>query len=110
MRGRLAAGRSPEEAAREVIASPEYAEQPFAAWDGPERLIVSADAIARNDGGEVGRPGDVARLGLLAAMGKLAVERASGARTQAARPEAARASARGSSLAGTGRARWKPCP
>jgi cyclase len=77
VRGRLAAGRSPEDAAREVIASPEYAEQPFAAWDGPERLIVSADAIARNDGGEVGRPGDVARLGLLAAMGKLAVERTS---------------------------------
>ena len=63
VRARLAAGRTPEEAAREVIASPEYAEQPFAAWDGPERLIVSADAIARNDGGEVGRPGDVARSG-----------------------------------------------
>ncbi len=76
VRSRLAAGRTPEEAAREVISSPDYAEQPFADWDGPERLIVSADAIARNDGGEVARPGDVARLGLLAAMGRLAVERA----------------------------------
>jgi cyclase len=79
VRSRLAAGRTPEEAAREVISSPDYAQQPFADWDGPERLIVSADAIARNDAGEVGRPGDVARLGLLAAMGRVAVERAAAA-------------------------------
>jgi len=76
VRERLASGRTPEEAAREVIASSEYAEQPFGGWDGPERLIVSADTIARNDAGEVGRPGDVARLGLLAAMGRLGLERA----------------------------------
>ena len=80
VRARLAAGRTPEEAARDVIASPDYAAQPFASWDGPERLIVSADTIARNDRGEVGRPGDVARLGLLAAMGAFAVERAGAGR------------------------------
>jgi glyoxylase-like metal-dependent hydrolase (beta-lactamase superfamily II) len=79
VRERLASGRTPEEAARDVISSPEYAEQPFADWDGPERLIVSADAIARNDAGEVGRPGDVARLGLLSAMGLFALERAAAA-------------------------------
>ena len=49
----------------------------FGDWDGPERLIVSADTIARNDAGEIGRPGDVARLGLLSAMGRLGLERAS---------------------------------
>ena len=37
VRARLAAGRTPEEAARDVISSPEYGEQPFAGWDGAER-------------------------------------------------------------------------
>jgi glyoxylase-like metal-dependent hydrolase (beta-lactamase superfamily II) len=76
VRERLAGGRSPEEAAREVIDSAEYQEQPFAEWEGAERLVVSADTIARNDRGEVARPGDVARIGLLSAMGRLAGERA----------------------------------
>ncbi len=79
VRARLASGRTPEEAARDVISSPEYGEQPFADWDGAERLIVNADTIARNDAGEVARPGDVARLGLLSAMGRLGQERASAA-------------------------------
>jgi glyoxylase-like metal-dependent hydrolase (beta-lactamase superfamily II) len=77
VRERLADGASPEQAARDVIASPEYEQQPFGEWEGPERLVVSADTIARNDRGEVGRPGDVARIGLLSAMGRLAGERAS---------------------------------
>ena len=37
---------------------------------------MSADTIARNDRGEIGRPGDVASIGLLSAMGRLAGERA----------------------------------
>ena len=76
VRERVAAGSTPEQAAHEVIASPDYERQPFAEWEGAERLIVSADTIARNDRGEIGRPGDVARIGLLSAMGRLAGERA----------------------------------
>jgi cyclase len=76
VRERLAGGSTPEQAAREIIASEEYGQQPFGEWEGPERLVVSADTIARNDRGDIGRPGNVARLGLLSAMGRLAGEHA----------------------------------
>jgi cyclase len=75
VRKRLAAGMTPEAAAREIVASPRYAEQPFGDWEGAERLVVSAASIARNDRGETGRVGGPARARLLADMGRLALER-----------------------------------
>ena len=75
VRERLRAGMTPEAAAREIIASPQYKQQPFGGWEGAERLVASADTIARNDRGETGRVGDLARIQLLAAMGRLANER-----------------------------------
>ncbi|MGB0095347.1 MAG: MBL fold metallo-hydrolase [Solirubrobacteraceae bacterium] len=77
VRERLGAGMTPAAAAREIIASPQYDEQPFGGWEGAERLVVSADTIARNDRGESGRVGDLAEIQLLAAMGRLANERPS---------------------------------
>jgi cyclase len=75
VRERLAAGMAPEEAAREILASPQYEQTAFGGWEGAERLVVSADTIARNDRSETERRGDLARIGLLAAMGQLANER-----------------------------------
>ena len=75
VRERLDAGMTPEAAAREIIAAPQYEQQPFGDWEGAERLVVSADTIARNDRGETGRVGEVAEIQLLAAMGRLANER-----------------------------------
>ena len=77
VRERLGAGMTPEAAAREIIVSPLYEQQPFGGWEGAERLVVSADTIARNDRGETGRVGDLAEIQLLAAMGRLANERSS---------------------------------
>lgn len=75
VRKRLAAGMTPEAAAREIVASPQYMRQPFSDWEGAERLVVSAATIARNDRGETGRVGGPARARLLAATGRLALER-----------------------------------
>jgi glyoxylase-like metal-dependent hydrolase (beta-lactamase superfamily II) len=75
VRERIGAGMTAEAAAREIIATPQYKRQPFGRWDAAERLVVSAETIARNDRGETGRLGDVARVRLLAAMGRLANER-----------------------------------
>ena len=77
VRERLGAGMTPEAAAREVIGSPQYQQQPFGGWPGAERLVVSADTIARNDRGQTGRVGDLAEIQLLAAMGRLANQRPS---------------------------------
>jgi hypothetical protein len=68
---------TPEAAAREIIASPSYEQGPFAAWEGAERLLVSADTIARNGRGETQRLGGLARIQLIAAMARLATERRS---------------------------------
>ena len=75
VREHLSAGMTPEAAAREIIASPLYEQRPFAAWEGAERLVVSADTIARNGRGETERLGGLARIQLIAAMGGLATER-----------------------------------
>jgi glyoxylase-like metal-dependent hydrolase (beta-lactamase superfamily II) len=75
VRERLRAGLDPDAAARDILRSPEFAAQPFARWDAPERLAVNAEIIARNDRGLEGRVSDPVRLKLIARMGELALER-----------------------------------
>lgn len=75
VRERLATGRDPYAAAREIAHSSEFAAQPFAAWDSRERIAINAAIIARSDRGESGRVSDQTRLRLLASMGELAAER-----------------------------------
>jgi cyclase len=73
VRERLGAGMDPAAAARDILGSPEFAIQPFARWDAPERLAVNAEIIARSDRGLGGRVSDAARLRLIARMGELAL-------------------------------------
>jgi glyoxylase-like metal-dependent hydrolase (beta-lactamase superfamily II) len=75
VRERLRAGMDPAAAARDILKSAEFASEPFAEWDAPERLAVNAEIIARNDRGLSGRISDVARLRLITRMGELALER-----------------------------------
>jgi glyoxylase-like metal-dependent hydrolase (beta-lactamase superfamily II) len=75
VRERLRAGMDPAAVARDILGSPEFAKQPFARWDAPERLAVNAEIIARSDRGLRGRVSDAGRLRLIARMGQLALER-----------------------------------
>jgi hypothetical protein len=75
VRERVGTRMEPAAAARDILRSPEFAGQPFAGWDAPERLAVNAEIIARNDRGLSGRVSDAARLKLIARMGELALER-----------------------------------
>jgi glyoxylase-like metal-dependent hydrolase (beta-lactamase superfamily II) len=75
VRERVAGGVTPNQAAHEIIGSPDFARQPFSGWDAPERIVVNAATIARSDRGETGRMDSRARAGLLAAMGELAIAR-----------------------------------
>ncbi len=75
VRQRIAAGLDAAAAARDILRSTEFASQPFARWDAPERLAVNAAIIARNDQGLSGRVSAVERLRLIAQMGELTLER-----------------------------------
>jgi glyoxylase-like metal-dependent hydrolase (beta-lactamase superfamily II) len=55
-------GLSAQAAAREIALSPEFAAQPFATWDSPERIVVSVDTQYRHYAGRPKHPG---RLGML---------------------------------------------
>jgi glyoxylase-like metal-dependent hydrolase (beta-lactamase superfamily II) len=74
VRERLAGGATARAAARDLVRSHEFSEQPFAAWDAPERIAINAAVIARNDSGQVGRVPDQDRVRLLAQMGELGAE------------------------------------
>jgi glyoxylase-like metal-dependent hydrolase (beta-lactamase superfamily II) len=74
VRDRLAQGAGAQAAVRNVVRSREFAQQPFAAWDAPERLEINAAIIARNDSGQRGRVPDQIRIRLLARMGELGAE------------------------------------
>jgi cyclase len=74
VRERLASGLDAYAAARDVVHSPEFAQQPFAAWDARERIAINAAIIERNDRGEVGRVSEQTRVRLLANMGELGAE------------------------------------
>lgn len=68
-----AAGRSPSEAARQLLRSPEHAR--FAAWLNPERLVVSVATAYRNlDGQPAGELSPPARARLLVQMWALGAE------------------------------------
>jgi cyclase len=74
VRERLADGIDAHAAARDVVHSRDFSQQPFAAWDAPERIAINAAIIARNDSGQRGRVPDQTRIRLLARMGELGAE------------------------------------
>jgi glyoxylase-like metal-dependent hydrolase (beta-lactamase superfamily II) len=74
IRDRLANGMDSQAAAWDVVRSGEFSQQPFAAWDAPERIAISSAIIARNDEGQRGRVSEAARIRLLARMGELGAE------------------------------------
>lgn len=74
VRERLSAGLAPSAAARDVVRSREFEEQPFAAWDAPERIAINAAIIARSDAGHRGRVSARERIRLLARMGELGAQ------------------------------------
>ncbi len=74
VRERVGAGMDAAAAARDILRSPEFAAQPFARWDAPERLAVNAEIIARNDSGLFGRVSALERLRLIARMGQLSLK------------------------------------
>jgi cyclase len=69
-RRRLAAGATPAAVAGEIVRSDEYAAQPFANWECPERAVVNVHTLARQ-GPE---PRGPAVVRILAAEGRLAAE------------------------------------
>jgi cyclase len=68
----VANGINPADAAKQIVHSPDFGRQPFADWDNHERLIVSAQIIARNDRGGTGRVSNRQRASLLVQMAQLA--------------------------------------
>jgi cyclase len=70
---RLEAGMKPAAAAREIVLSPEYAAQPFADWDCPERAVINVHTLDRHRTGG-SEPGTPAVVRILAAVGRLAAE------------------------------------
>lgn len=67
-------GMSAKAAAYAVACSPEFRRQPFAQWNSPERLIVSADTLYRNWRGNFAHRGPLEILDLLIKQGMLAHE------------------------------------
>ena len=58
---------------REIVTSDDFAAQPFAGWECPERAVINLHTLARHrSGGREPRPPDVVRI--LAAVGRLAAE------------------------------------
>jgi glyoxylase-like metal-dependent hydrolase (beta-lactamase superfamily II) len=74
VRERLANGLDPYAAARDIVRSREFAEQPFSEWDARERIAINAAVLARSDSGGRGRVPEQTRLRLLAQMGELGAE------------------------------------
>jgi cyclase len=72
-RRRLARGLAPTVVAREIVTSDEYATQPFAGWDCPERAVINVHTLDRHRrGGSEPRGPAVVRI--LAGVGRLAAE------------------------------------
>jgi hypothetical protein len=63
----------PTAVAREIVTSDEYAAQPFADWDCPERAVINVHTLHRHrSGGSEPRGRGVVRI--LADVGRLAAE------------------------------------
>ena len=74
VRERLASGLAPDAAARDLVRSREFRDQPFATWHAPERIAINAAMVARSDAGHRGRVSARERVRLLARMGELGAE------------------------------------
>jgi cyclase len=72
-RRRLADGLAPNAVAREIVTSDEYAAQPFAGWECPERAVINVHTLDRHrrGGSDPRAPAVVAILG---GVGRLAAE------------------------------------
>ena len=75
---RLARGRSVPEVARELLASPEHRESPWAAWQGPERIVITLTTIDRHRRGAAGPVGARERARIFAQVAELAAELSAG--------------------------------
>lgn len=72
-RRRGADGTAPAAVARAIVLSDEYAAQPFAQWDCPERAVINVHTLLRHRrGGSEPRPPAV--VAILAAVGRLAAQ------------------------------------
>jgi cyclase len=70
---RLAGGLAPNVVAREIVTSDEYAAQPFAGWDCPERAVINVHTLDRHRRGGP-EPHGPAVVRILAGVGRLAAE------------------------------------
>jgi cyclase len=72
-RPRLDVGGRPTAVAREIVTSDDYAAQPFADWECPERAVINVHTLARHRSGG-SEPSAPAVVRILAAVGRLAAE------------------------------------
>jgi glyoxylase-like metal-dependent hydrolase (beta-lactamase superfamily II) len=73
-RQRFDAGMHAERAAREIALSPEFARQPFATWNSPERIMVNTHTQYRHYAGRTGHPGKYRTLNIMRKQALLAQE------------------------------------
>jgi cyclase len=74
IRRRYEAGMPAQKAARDIALSREFAEQPFARWNSPERLVVTAHMQYRHNAGKAGHLSTLERLGIMRQQALLAHE------------------------------------
>ena len=72
--GRLTAGRSVAETARELLFSDEHSTAPWSEWDCPERILITVATIDRHRRGTTRRVGARERAQLFGQMAVLAAE------------------------------------
>jgi cyclase len=73
-RPQLAAGRPVPDTARELLGSREYRDAPWAAWDSPERIVITLATIDRHRRGDFRGVGARDRVVLFAQVAALAAE------------------------------------
>ncbi|GAB4153322.1 MAG: hypothetical protein Fur0021_18950 [Candidatus Promineifilaceae bacterium] len=71
---RFQAGLSAAAAARDLVLSPEYARQPFADWDSPERIMTNAHTLYRHLQGRADHPKPPELLNIMRQQALLAHE------------------------------------
>jgi cyclase len=72
IRDRFARGLPAWQTAREIALSPEFAKQPFAKWNAPERIMTNVHTLYRGLKGRKGRPGALSLLNLMRRQALLA--------------------------------------
>jgi cyclase len=73
-RRRYEAGMSASAAARDIVLSGEFAQQPFATWNSPERMVVNAHMQYRHYAGRTAHLGTLERLNIMRKQALLAHE------------------------------------